>query len=61
MKEIYSTNPEMVDFGKSQFLELPHYREKCLIVHNRFMMHPEQENHGPAHQFCLKPPFNQCR
>lgn len=60
-KEMYNTNSEMVNVGKSQFVELPHYREKCLIVHNRFMMHPEQEDHGPAYQFCLEPPFNQCR
>lgn len=51
----------MVDFGKCQLLKLPYYGEQCLVVDNRFMVHPEQKDHGTAHQFCLKAPFNQCR
>jgi hypothetical protein len=61
MKEMYITNPEMIDFGKCQLLKLPNYGEQCLVVHDRFMVHSEQENHGTAHQFCLKTPFNQWR
>ena len=49
MKEMCGTNPEMVDFGKCQLLELAHNREQCLGVDNWFVMHPEQENHGTAH------------
>jgi len=61
MKEMCGTNPEMVDFGKCQLLELAHNREQCLGVDNWFVVHPEQENHGTAHQFRLETPFNQWR